>query len=460
MTHPTLLHNWLHKAQGSARITRTLLAQRGLPYRPSEQWQAARDRRLRQTVQYAAHTVPYYQDLFRTLGINPANIRSVADLAQLPLLDKTLVRQQPELFVSSAIQRRPTLSVRTSGSTGTPVQLYHDLGSVLDNSAYSERERAAKLEMFAPGEIKREVSIIFPENASSRVRAFVRENAFVPRRDNMAVLSFFDPIEKVISQLDTLGADVIHSYGSYLELLFRTLKVRKLKIRLPKLVIYYSDMLTEGGQRLIEEEFGIPVLSCYAANEAFKIGFSCKAHTGFHLHADLTHVRLVNEAGHDVAAGEPGEVVLSNLVNRATVLLNYRLGDIATFSDETCPCGRTLPLLKNIEGRAEDILYLPNGQFLHPRLIWRALRSRTDIVQYQLVQQTPNHFELKLAMADRAAFNRASGEIAAQLTGIFGEAITITPTYQDAMQAYGTQKFRSVVSLVNRAKLADAAATD
>jgi phenylacetate-CoA ligase len=458
MTNP--LSHFLHKVHGTTLIMHTLMAQQGIVYRPLEQWQALRDRRLRETVRYAAETVPYYQDLFKQEGLDPAEIRTVADLAKLPLLDKSLVRQQPDLFVSNAVKGQPTLSVRTSGSTGTPVQLFHDRDSVLANTAYSERERAAKREMFDTGELKREVTIVFPENASSKVRAFVRANAFVARRDNMALLSFFDPIEKVISQLDELGPDVIHSYGSYLELLFRTLKVRKIKIRLPKLVIYYSDMLTEGGQRLIEEEFGIPVLSCYAANEAFKIGFTCKEQKGFHLHDDLAHVRLVNEHGHDVSVGEPGEVVLSNLVNRATVLLNYRLGDISTFSNEICPCGRTLPLLKNIEGRAEDILYLPNGQYLHPRLIWRALRSRNDIVQYQLIQQTPDRFELKLAMADRAAFEHSSAEIAAKLNALLGDAVTITPTYEEALEAYGTQKFRSVVSLVRRDKLAEVALAD
>src|SRR4030067_870432 len=103
--------------------------------------------------------------------------------------------------------------------------------------------------------------------------------------------------------------------------------------------------MSDGGREFFERELGIPVYSRYNAVEAFKIGFTCEERQAFHLNSDLTHVRIVDADGKPCAAGQTGEVIISNLVNRATVLLNYRLHDVAALSDELCPCGRTLALL-------------------------------------------------------------------------------------------------------------------
>jgi phenylacetate-coenzyme A ligase PaaK-like adenylate-forming protein len=108
---------------------------------------------------------------------------------------------------------------------------------------------------------------------------------------------------------------------------------------------YSSDSLSSSVRRLIAEKFGLPVLSTYEAVEAFKIGFECHQRVGIHLNIDLYPVRVVNAQGEPLPDGESGDVVVSNLVNRATVLLNYRLGDIATKLSVPCPCGRSLPLL-------------------------------------------------------------------------------------------------------------------
>jgi phenylacetate-CoA ligase len=450
------IQNFFLKLQGSAIIARHALGQRRIPYLPVEQLQAMRDRRIRELVRYAAATVPYYRDLFKVERIDPLSIRTAADLHRLPLLDKDVVRRHPEQFVSEAVKGKVIFQNKTSGSTGIPISLVHTRESLLVNAIFSQREVAVRQAMFKKGELKRFVTIAFQGDMSKRVRAFVQANAFVPAREPLTQLSMADPIEKVIDNINRLKPDVISTMGSYLELLFRTVKTHNLKMHVPKLAFYFSDMVTEAGRRLIEDEFGIPVLSNYSANEIFKIGFMCEARRGYHLHTDLVYHRIIDAHGRDLPPGESGEVVLSNLVNHGTVLLNYRLGDLGTLSAEPCSCGRTMPLLKNLEGRAEDILILPNGQYLHPRLIWSALRDRTDIVQYQLVQQAPAHFDLRLAMASQAEFDRNSAAIVACLQPVLGDAVHMTPVYQDTIHTYGTQKFRQVISLISREKLAEA----
>ena len=128
------------------------------------------------------------------------------------------------------------------------------------------------------------------------------------------------------------------------------------------------------------------MLSRYSAAEAFKIGFFCEECTGFHLHEDLCHVRTIGTDGQTLAPGEPGAIVISNLINRASVLLNYPIGDVGSISEERCPCGRTFKLLSELEGRVEDILSLPGGRFVHPRACWETFKHHTRS-PYQLTQQ-------------------------------------------------------------------------
>jgi phenylacetate-CoA ligase len=119
-------------------------------------------------------------------------------------------------------------------------------------------------------------------------------------------------------------------------------------------------------RELIETHFGIPVLSNYTAVAAFEIGYTCERRRGYHLCEDLTDLWIAGSDDRRCPAGELGEVVISNLVNRATVLLNYRLGDFARLSDERCSCGRTSRILSAVEGRVSELVHLASGDIVHP----------------------------------------------------------------------------------------------
>ncbi len=84
----------------------------------TEELQRFRDRRIASFVAHAAQTVPYYRGLFSRLGIDPREIRGLADLPCLPVLTKDTVRDRLEEFRSSAVPRREWVQAHTSGTTG------------------------------------------------------------------------------------------------------------------------------------------------------------------------------------------------------------------------------------------------------------------------------------------------------------------------------------------------------
>jgi phenylacetate-CoA ligase len=297
----------------------------------------------------------------------------------------------------------------------------------------------------------RVASVGYPGNASQTIRRLARDVAFVLGPAGRETLSLFDPIEDILAELNRIRPTLLVAYGSFIELLFGSVKARGLELHPPVAVRYVSDHLTDAGRRLVEEDFGVKVLSSYSAVEALRIGLSCLESSGFHLHSDLTHVRIVDEAGRDVPAGEPGDVLVSNLVNRGTVLLNYRLGDRGSLAAEPgCGCGRTLPRLATLEGRRDDVIELPSGRHVHSAEVWSIVRGNEELIQYQLVQLTHERFELRVTATDRAMFDRVASDLLVRLRPLLGATAVVEPTYVDALEPFGKAKRRQLISYVTR----------
>jgi phenylacetate-CoA ligase len=438
------------RLKGTMLVAAHLPEQWRLPHLPREQLCAIRDERVRQIVRYAAETVPFYRDFFASQGIDPCDIQTAEDLEQLPLIGKDMVRSQAERFVSTSRWGREAVPFRSSGTTAQPQTVYHDKRSILLDSAFNERGRQVRRKLLGTVLGVRTLTIVRSAGTVHKVRAAQRAARFVPGFTRRMSVATTEPIEKVIAVVNAYRPHVINGYGSYLEVLFRTVKARGMKMHLPGVIAYSADAMTTAGRRLIEDEFGVPVLSAYTAVEAFKIGFTCEERTGLHLHDDLTHVRIVGPDGENLPTGSKGRVVISNLVNRGTVLLNYQMNDLAALSGETCPCGRTLRLLRGLEGRVEDILTLADGRLVDPRSVHNVLIPE-GLLQYQLIQHSPARFELRLATVDRDTFELTSRSVVPSLQRLFGPSAKIEAVYYaDRLPTGPGDKFRAVISHVRQ----------
>jgi len=435
----------LIRALGTAYVLPKLHRERGLPYLPLEVIRRRRDARLRRLVRYAAATVPYYRELFASHGLEPRQIETAADLQRLPLLDKAAVRRDPQRFVAQSARARRSLELVTSGSTGSPLAVYHDPLSLLANLAHTEPEKEVIRAAAGPERPVRQLSILYARSTVKKIQAFYGRTVFLPARPHQRGIEIERPLEDVVAAIREFRPQVLTSYGSYLEVLFRLADAGRISFPMPRVIKYGADVMSDGGRQLIEERFGVRVLSRYNAVECLRIGFTCEHGRGFHLREDLCHVRLVDRQGAAVAPGQPGEIVIANLVNHGTVLLNYRIGDLGVLSDEPCPCGRSLPLLTGLEGRVEDVLVLPGNRVVHPRALWGLLKSRPEVLRYQLIQHEPARLECRLLTREPAEFDRLVGELRPDFERLMGPvAIDFAPT-EDFLTT-PTGKFRAVIA--------------
>lgn len=433
------------KLYGSAVVALTLRGQRSTPFLPREQIEALRDRRIRRLTRYAARWVPYYRTWFARERIDPRDIHGAAELERLPVLDKEIVRAHPRQFLAEAPAARGALSFLTSGSTGVPIEIHHDRASLLANLAFGERERDPvnnTCGSFRP----KELYIGYETSTFKKVIAFYEDSMLFPVRPRRRFVSLQEPLERVAEIVNAERPDVLVGYGGWIDLFFRTVAARRFDLHLPRMVMYMGEALPHGGREFIEGTFGVPVFSRYNAVESFKIGFFCEHRAGFHVHEDLCHVQIRGSDGNTLPAGEQGEIVISNLINQGSVLLNYPIGDMASMSSHTCPCGRSFRLLSELEGRVEDILPLADGRFVHPRSVWQVFKNDRDILQYQLTQHEPRRFELTLVTVDRETFDRALKRALPDLRGLLGPDVLIETHHRTEFVRRPGSKFRAVVS--------------
>lgn len=189
---------------------------------------------------------------------------------------------------------------------------------------------------------------------------------------------------------------------------------------------------------------GIEVLSVYQAVETPTIAWECDRHSGLHHNLDVCPVRIVDDDGSELPGGESGRVVVSNLVNRATMLLNYGLGDLATKLPDPCPCGRTLPLLSHPQGRTSEWMLSRSGAPIHPQTMRSILRNFDEIRRYQLIQEQPGKLRV-VVVAAPGADRAAVAEAIAARAGELGEPLDARVEFSETLSRAESGKVRTIL---------------
>jgi phenylacetate-CoA ligase len=346
-----------------------------------------RDEALVSIVRFAYDHVPRYRAVMEERGITPEEFRSTSDLSLLPVIEHDDLLTRPEEFLPRGVRIDDFVELRTSGSSGAPRIIHHDVEGMIAGWAVKLRERSLRERYIGRLKKYRSASLSMEGDSVERVREHFRVSApavwkLIP--DTRRFSAFEDPA-RVIEGLRDWRPDRISGYGSAIGRLFRYAAESGAEFPLPKMVSFSSDSLSGTERAIIEQRFGIPVLGVYGATEAFSIGFECGEGEGYHVNEDVSFVRIVDRDDQDAAPGEPGSVLVSNLVNRGTVLLNYRLGDVAASIPEPCGCGRTLPRIRLLEGRDNAWIERPGAPPVHPFRMSGPL-NRLEVGRWQIVQ--------------------------------------------------------------------------
>lgn len=404
-------------------------------------------KRLKAMLRYAYDHVPYYHRLFDSVGFRPEDLRDEEDLRRIPITTKLDVKENfSEFLVAGTDQSRYT-PCWTSGSTGIPMNFLVDRETAcysLSLHLYGLMECGVRLtdKLFSIGSAS---PALQPKITESRLRQL----SFLELNPNTISADGRVPINEIVKALDRSKPDVIYGFCSILE----DLCVAKVPEISPRLVFSHGGLLTGQCRKLLESVFDAEVYDTYGSTEFWRLAFECNQHSGLHMITDCAVVECIKD-GDAVAAGEPGEVVVTGLYNYLMPLIRYELGDIATITDEDCACGRGWPLIKMIEGRKNDEFLLPSGRVLSNRdmLEWVFPELKEHVwclSQHQIVQESRNKIVLRIVKGRQYDDRLVQGMIDKAEKDLEGEDVTLSLEIVKEIPKEKSGKRRRIISRVS-----------
>lgn len=345
-------------------------------------------RKLRSIVNHAYGKVPFYRKLYSAWGLEPGRIRDTADIRRLPLIGRQELARVP-LKERTALDAdlNACIPITTSGSTGTPI-------TILDDPSLDAYLEALYLRFLLACGVR-------PLHKRCRVKA--RSAPFPNERLGLwstfrnlrsKRLAAADDISEHVKFYLSWKPDLLAAFPSYYRALTRFLEQAG-QVPAFKRVVTEAELLDQSTRERINRILHAEVFDFYGLNEVGGVAWECPTHTGYHVNADSLLVEFLRD-GEAVSSGEQGQVYVTSFHKMSTPILRYATGDVATPIDDECPCGRGLPLIKDIQGRIVDFILTRNGRYLSPYLVTRILEHTAGVQRYKVIQNKDYSIELRL----------------------------------------------------------------
>ena len=183
------------------------------------------------------------------------------------------------------------------------------------------------------------------------------------RRFRFPVFDLSDTVlEKFLQKFKAKTFDYINGYTSSIVLFAKYLENKNILLKeiCPSLKACFvtSEMLFESDKKLLEKQFGIPVINEYGASELDLIAFE-NPKGEWQVNAETLFVEILDENNNVLPYGEEGRIVITSLFNKANPFIRYEIGDIGILDEKSTP---QKPILKKLIGRTNDIAILPSGK--------------------------------------------------------------------------------------------------
>lgn len=410
----------------------------------AEQLAAHQLERLRSLLVDAGRHVPYWRELYARIGFEPQALAAIEGLRALPLLTKAEIRAHADAMKHP--QARGLARFNTGGSSGEPLIFY--IGKERVSHDVAAKWRATRWHGVDIGDREAVVwGSPIELGAQDRLRRW---------RDRLLRTRLLPAFEMSEERLDRFVADLraqrprmLFGYPSALSHIARHAERRgqRMDDLGVKVAFVTSERLYDDQRAAIARVFGCRVANGYGGRDAGFIAHECE-HGGMHVTAEDLVVETVDEHGVPVPDGEPGEVVVTHLATRDFPFIRYRTGDVAVLDRRgRCACGRSLPMLREIQGRSTDFVVAADGTVMHGLALIYIVRDLPGVRSFKIVQESLQHTDVQLVVD--AAFDRSRVDaIARDFRRRLGASVQVDVRLVDTIAPERSGKYRYVMSRV------------
>jgi phenylacetate-CoA ligase len=395
---------------------------------------------LKDLLAHAFERCPFYRRKFSAAGLRPGDIKSLDDVAMIPTTSKREVQEHRLEFVAEGFRPRELVEDMTGGSTGSPTVFYYDRDRLDSRMAATFRH-----DRWARWDIGEKVALLWgaPRDTAAPVQLKYRLRDWIIGRRLTLDASVIDDdrMRDFARRLVEYQPHVIQAYANTMGLFARFLRNEGMNNIRPEGIICSAEVLTEENRRLIEETFSCPVFNRYGSREFAVIASECGGSgPGMHINAENLLVEVVDNEGPCV--GRDGEVVITDLKNRAMPLIRYRTMDVGRLVQGPCDCGRGLPLMELGGGRVTDFLVAAQGHRVSGIVVATyVITGVPGIRQVQFVQDRAGGVKVRLSRGPGWSED-SLGVLTARIRRFLGSSMSIDLEFVDEIPAETSGKYR------------------
>ncbi|MFH0832607.1 MAG: hypothetical protein V1900_02735 [Candidatus Aenigmatarchaeota archaeon] len=334
--------------------------------------------KLKRLVSHSYNTIPFYRKLMNRNKVSPDDIKTIDDIAKLPVIKKKDFKMHKfNDLVSKNVRRSDTITIKSSGSTGSPSKSLQTKESLFKQYSYIVLRRFGWAGISSRD---REICMGNREITPTITKFEVNPNSmFLPH-------FFFDEKKcaEFMRMFFAFKPDYIRSYPQALAQIGRFAMDNEMDVQI-KAALVGGNMLTDNDRKTIENAFDTEIFESYMASECGLIASECEMHN-MHTYMDRVILETVDENGEDIN-GSPGSVLVTNLDNFAMPYIRYELGDMAKLGRGKCKCGRSMQIIDELHGRSVDVIVTPEKKYVHLPYFMSLFGEYQEIMNFRLVQK-------------------------------------------------------------------------
>ena len=345
---------------------------------PKEDLQKMQYKLLKNLVNRLYSFSAFYRDRMKEQKVHPDDIRELSDVRKLPFMFKRDLRDNYPDKIFTATREELVRYHVSSGTTGKPTVVGYTQND-LDNWTTSLARALTSIGL-GRGDVM-QVSYGYGLFTGGLGLHYGAE------RIGATVLpTSVGNTERQIELMQDLGTTAIACTPSYLLHIGEVGEKMGIDIKNDtdlRTGILGAEPWSEGMRTRIQDWLGIKAYDIYGTSELSGPMFTeCSQQNGVHIWSDLALVEIIDpNSGEPLEAGERGELTVTILKKEALPMIRYRIGDITVMDDEPCPCGRTHPRIRRIQGRVDDMLIV-RGVNIFPSQIEYALMGIPEAGQH------------------------------------------------------------------------------